>query len=227
MRFPTIRLCVVFWCLLVATTSAEEIRGWGKAIDPTGKCDVALVGGKLKMTLPAGVYDHWFGRPDAKARFNAPRVLREVTGDFTATVKVTSPLQGKARDDDGYAAAAGLIALASDLHYLRLERNGFVPSSQPGVNLSWTPPLYDRDAKRVSTWRSGKQGMFKDEFTWLRMKRTGQKFYCAFSHDGEKWTDLPETETELPETIELGVLAITYSAAPLVAEFEEFKVQEN
>src|SRR5438309_1058286 len=70
----------------------KEIKGWGKVTDPDGDCTFKEDKGKLTITVPAG-----FHGLHPKRAMNAPRVLREVEGDFTATVKVTCALKpGKA-----------------------------------------------------------------------------------------------------------------------------------
>src|SRR5262245_56616033 len=82
-------------CLCLVTARADdkkprEIKGWGEATDPDGECKIEEKKGKLTIKVPGSLHDLFPGQKDEKKRFNAPRVLREVEGDFVAYVKVTA-----------------------------------------------------------------------------------------------------------------------------------------
>jgi regulation of enolase protein 1 (concanavalin A-like superfamily) len=208
--------------------SAEEIAGWGQVDDPDGDCAIAEENGKVTITVPATVHDLWFGHKSAAYRFNAPRVWQEVTGDFTAEVKVTFDWNlGERLPEGTLFAGAGLIAWQTPDHYLRHERGAFVPSdpAAKGQALAWTGPLYDREAKRISPWKTSPAKSFvPGPSTWLRMERTGQKIVTSISHDGQKWTQTGAVATRFPRTIQLGIEAISGNGNGLTAEFEDFAI---
>src|SRR5438093_620042 len=62
-------------------------RSYGEAIDPDRDCKFEMLVEKLRLTIP--------GKPHFVERKlgNAPRVAREVEGDFTITVRVTFPIR--------------------------------------------------------------------------------------------------------------------------------------
>src|SRR4051812_586702 len=62
-----------------------EIRGWGTAIDPDGDCKFSVEKGRVAIAIPGTVH----ALSAERGQVNAPRVLREVEGDFIAQVKVS------------------------------------------------------------------------------------------------------------------------------------------
>lgn len=202
--------------------TARHIAGWGAVVDPDGDCRISAEGDRLTITLPAGLHDMWYGRLEPEKRYNAPRILQTVTGDFTAQVKVTAPLEGPADDNGQFSRAAGLFIYESDSHYLRHERNRFISDRQPGVGWSWMPPLYDREGQRISTWHSSKDGPFHGGSTWLRMERSGQIVTTWMSHDGNQWIETGRHETTFAPTVQVGILAHGRSSQPTTFLFEEF-----
>lgn len=62
-------------------------QGWGSVTNSDGDCTFKADKGKLTITVPGNLHDLHPNRG-----MNAPRVLQEVEGDFTATVKVTCAL---------------------------------------------------------------------------------------------------------------------------------------
>src|SRR5215510_9119964 len=65
----------------------KRIPGWGTIVDPESDCVIKGDKDKLTITVPA---THHTLNPERA--MNAPRVLQEVDGNFTATVKVTCEL---------------------------------------------------------------------------------------------------------------------------------------
>jgi hypothetical protein len=62
---------------------------WGMAIDPDNDCKIVDQGKALEISVPATHHD----LNADNDKLNAPRVLREVSGDFTMTVKVIGTFQ--------------------------------------------------------------------------------------------------------------------------------------
>src|SRR5262249_62298580 len=65
--------------------SERTIEGWGIAIDPDGDCKIQPEGKTLVMEVPNTPHGLVANIVD---RANAPRVLRDVQGDFEVRVKV-------------------------------------------------------------------------------------------------------------------------------------------
>jgi hypothetical protein len=62
----------------------KPLTGWGTAIDPDGDCKILPKGKALEMRIPGTHHD----LNADNDKLNGPRVVKEVTGDFTITVKV-------------------------------------------------------------------------------------------------------------------------------------------
>ena len=73
-------------------TARERIeKEFGKIVDPKGDCGFDVKGDSLTITMPADEV-----RDITKGVDTAPRVEREVTGDFVLTVTISAPLTKKA-----------------------------------------------------------------------------------------------------------------------------------
>src|SRR5207249_2344373 len=72
--------------LEIAKTPQRTSTSWGEFIDPAGDCRVREVGGIVTITVPGAYHDLW----PREGKVNAPLLLRDVEGNFTATVKVAA-----------------------------------------------------------------------------------------------------------------------------------------
>lgn len=211
----------------IVATPSIPIEGWGNIIDPDDGCRVAATPNLLRIYVTPGVYDLWYGREDPAKRYNSPRVLQEIEGDFEMQVKVTAEWEGPAVENGSFSRAAGLLVYESDQHYLRHERNRFISPRRPDVAWSWTPPLYDRNEQRISQWKSARDGPFQGNSTWLRMKRSGQQITTWISHNGTSWIQTGTHTTTFPAKVQVGIIAHSKGAADFMATFEEFNLTRN
>src|SRR5262245_17613551 len=78
-------------------------EGWGQFLDPNRDCKVKIQKGKLAISLPRGHHD-WQPPASGRQKWHAPRLLKEVRGDFTLTAKVAFE-----RPDAAKVAYAGLV----------------------------------------------------------------------------------------------------------------------
>lgn len=224
------RLLAVVACLwLVEIAGADdktvEIKDWGKVIDPDGDCKVSEKDSKLTIRVPGRIHDLFPGQKDEKRRFNAPRVLREVEGDFVAYVKVTADWKPGEKNPEANTHpynGAGLLVWGPEGKFLRLERNVWMAGATP---LSYTAPLYYREGRQVGDAKASREEFYKDRSTWLRVEREGEKVVTSISHDGRTWTKTGELETKLPKKVQLGVHAINSAGGEFTVEFEEFQVK--
>lgn len=202
-------------------TRITTIPSWGTVIDPDGDCTIRRNNDTLVIGIPGSTHDMWFGSPEAKHRFNAPRVLREVSGDFIARVKVTC--DWKLTSGSSYNGA-GLVVWDSENQYLRLERNRYVRGSEPRGPFSGITPLYDVNQQRTPGWRTSPEEFFRGRSTWLRIERLGARITTSVSHDGATWLQTGALATQFPDRVQVGVLAINTSPLGFVVEFDDFKV---
>lgn len=202
-----------------APVDAAEIGGWGTVIDPDGDCTIKAGKAGVTFRLPPPRHDLWFGGTDEQTRFNAPRVLQEVEGNFVITVRVTA--DWKAGIADGGYNGAGLLVWDSEQQYLRHERNRFVTASSAEV--SYTTPLYDQNNRRVF-YNSTTEDFFQGNSTWLRIARHGDMFVASISDDGQAWSPTGVVSTEFPERVQVGIVSTNSTGRVFAVLFDRFSL---
>ncbi|REJ64614.1 MAG: DUF1349 domain-containing protein [Planctomycetota bacterium] len=209
-----------------STAQAQRrIDGWGKMVDPDRDCNAQLASNRLKIIVPRGVKDLYYGGgKDGRGQFNAPRVMQTISGDFTMTVRVTANLQN-GLDAGGYNGA-GLLLWDSPKQYLRLERNRFVGKQSGKRRFSYTTPLYDLNNHRTFV-NATRDEFFEGRATWLRMARRDDKIVSQMSVDGENWTTLGTVSGRFPDLVSIGVCVVSTTRGPLEVEFDEFKIEKE
>ena len=99
----------------------REIAGWGLAIDPDGDCQMIGDRGTLTITVPPTLHDL---NADI-GKYNAPRVMWDVEGDFEVEVRVDGDFTpGNLCNRAGgipFVGAGIVIADGAD-NFVRLER---------------------------------------------------------------------------------------------------------
>src|SRR4051812_14129390 len=68
-----------------AQGQGQAVKGWGVVSDPDGDCTLKEANGKLTITVPPTLHD----LNPRSGKLNAPRVTREIEGDFVVQVKVS------------------------------------------------------------------------------------------------------------------------------------------
>jgi regulation of enolase protein 1 (concanavalin A-like superfamily) len=174
-----------------------------------------LDGNKLTIRVPGTWHD--LGAEGGK--LNAPTVLRSITGDFLAEVKVTGSLRpgGQGTRPGGLPFhGAGLVLWHDAGNYIRLERAALVREGRiiPYVTFE------ERRDRRVEA-----VGLdIPDAPIQLRLERRGDRIQGAVSSDGLTWRGLPPRKVDYPARIKLGVDAINSSSKPFTATLEDFRV---
>jgi hypothetical protein len=144
---------------------------------------------------------------------NAPRVIRGVLGDFTASVHGLGRLQPgrfKTTHYDPYHGA-GLIVWQDSSNYLRLEwAVGFVEGRYlPYINYEV------REGGRLTESHGFRT---EDRPLFVKLRRQGVAFFAWYSRDGRHWVELGELDTSFGERVEVGVVAVNSSQEALSAE---------
>jgi hypothetical protein len=214
-------LVVTLW-LLWPRTPALGLDDWGVLTDPDGDCAVRAEKEKLVITVPGTNHNL-----NPAISINAPRVLRSVEADFSATVKVSGDFQpGRRATIPGYPFnGAGLLLWQDEQNFLRLERNlWWVP--EVGRHACY-PPLveYYQGGRYQGTNPEGiLEAFFQGRSTFLRLERIGNRVTAAYSHDGKVWTTAREIAVTFPKKVFVGVAAVNSSDQPFSVEFEDFTV---
>jgi regulation of enolase protein 1 (concanavalin A-like superfamily) len=210
-----------------AAARAKTVKGivkppeWGDVIDPDGDCRIAVDPQRDRATIFVP------GRPHILSaeigRVNAPRVLRELKGDFDVKVRVTgTDHPGGRATASQYAPyhGAGILVWQDQENYVRLE---IATDLQRGKSRSYVNFEYRKEGSLVVS--SGLPN--GDGSNHLRLKRRGNEIHAAFGPDGLRWTSFPPLFAKLNDRLNVGVLAINTATKPLTAELEGFEVSEQ
>jgi len=228
LQLPVVALaaCLIVGPAVTGEKKTQKIEGWGTVTDPDGDCKVMGDQRKLTVTVPATNHNLHPVRGT-----NAPRVLREVEGDFTATVKVTGTFKPGVKATAGLSSTpmnfGGLLLWDGDKNYLRLERNAGWGKDQK--LMCFAPGFeYWKDGK-IKTYnkRIEAADFFKGKSTWLKLERKKDNVTAHYSHDGKEWTEAMQAAVEFPKKVQIGVAAVNSSDAPFTVEFEELKVEAS
>jgi regulation of enolase protein 1 (concanavalin A-like superfamily) len=203
----------------------RSIKGWGEVIDTAGQCTVKGDEHRLTIEVPGGTHD----LNPTLGGMRAPRVLKEVEGDFVIQVKVTGdfkPGEESASPDTSSFNGAGLLIWQDSKNFIRFERNAWWVRDAGAY--ACYPPLfeYHKDGQFQNTNPDGtRDDFFKGRSTWLKLERRADKLSASYSHDGKEWTEVKQIDVELPRKVQVGVAAVNTSAKPLAVEFEELSVR--
>jgi regulation of enolase protein 1 (concanavalin A-like superfamily) len=220
-RIPAL-LTIVLAAFFTLSAAAEDkkpqtIKGWGTAVDPDGDCKFEEKEGTVTIRVPGTNHDLTY--QDAAGKLNAPRLLREVEGDFTIQVKV---LKFPMRDADAKMTgmfpftSAGLLIWKDDKNFFRIERAAV--GSPPFAYLGGII-----DGK--NTVHQG--GEISDTDTVLRAERKGNKLtFSARDADATNWSDLHTETIELPAKLMVGVESVNTVDKEFPAKFQELELKQ-
>lgn len=192
----------------------RPVEGWGVVSDPDGDCKVKALKGRLTMSLPGAAHDF----AAELQRWNAPRALSKVEGDFIVEVKVSggfNPTQDSAIPGRRGYNGAGLLAVKDRDNYVSLHRGA--------VNLDGRVRHYANFELR----RNGEMATslyeveLENKDTYLRLERRGDKVYGLASHDRTTWKNYDPIEVDFPPSLGVGVVGITSSKEPFDCAFTE------
>jgi regulation of enolase protein 1 (concanavalin A-like superfamily) len=199
----------------------NEVPGWGQVTDPWRDSVVALEPqpNRLKIQVPGT--PHVLSAEVPQLPMNAPRVVRRIRGDFTASVHVLGRLEPGRFGTTHYNPyhGAGLIVWQDPSNYLRLERAvGFINGRRhPYINYEL------REAGRLAV----SHGITtEDRSLSLRLRREGVAFSAWYSLDGHRWVNLGRVNAPFGERVEVGVVAVNSSKHALSAELEGLDVAD-
>jgi hypothetical protein len=230
MRYKNIRIKEL------PATPAVKAGDFGKWIDPRGDCRHEIQAGKLTLHVPASVHvlvPSYKVNDDIvnnlQGNQDAPRLLQEVTGDFTVQVKLANfpPKDAKNLDNRQEAfRGAGLLLWQDKDNFLQLlakQDGDLTPEGGPAGNWMWA----FAGGKMVGNTFARGSGM-----PWLKIERRGQNLLIHRSKDGQKWHDFtgfdkPFTKWDLPSTLQVGLVAVNCSGHASTFTFEEFNLESG
>jgi S1-C subfamily serine protease len=189
---------------------------WGEVVDPDGDCRLRLEKGALVGDVPGTLHDL---NIDINV-INAPRVVQEIEGDFTVTVKVLGSFRpGRVRTGPKSVPynGGGLVAWLDQDHYIRLERGSMFRDNHVLGFLAF-------ESRELGTRAEvhNKGGLDPKQDLWLKLDREGNLISGAFSIDGREWTDLEPMDVEWPTRLKVGVDWVNSCGDPMTVRFEEY-----
>ena len=196
--------------------------GWAKPVDPDKDCKFRREKGGLTIVVPGK--DHDLGVE--RGLMNSPRLLRDVEGDFVAEVRVGgtfAPSTDATTTERIPFVGAGLVLMAGDKTYVRLERAALRTGGEVKTYANW-------ELRREGKWELAGMAVdcpLKEKSTWLRLQRKGDELLASVSEDGKKWTELKTLDVKLPAKVQVGVSAGTTSSEVFSPFFDRFTLRKG
>jgi regulation of enolase protein 1 (concanavalin A-like superfamily) len=195
-----------------AKPRAREIAGWGVVVDPDGDCRIDGNQSALSITVPGTLHDL---NADI-GLYNAPRVLREVVGDFDIQVKVMGDFRPGASSNRARGLpfnGAGIVVFADGDKFIRLERG--VIFDNGSFN---SVAIFEHHEGGSSV--TDQNGPLDSGTAYLRLSRRGGRLIGSTSDDGKLWRQLTPMDIDLPARLGVGCDAINSSSASFTVRFE-------
>jgi regulation of enolase protein 1 (concanavalin A-like superfamily) len=197
------------------------VPGWGDAFDSVGDCLVKGAGTTLSIEVPGTLHDLSVER----AQISAPRVLREIDGDFVAEVTVTGQISPQGNRTSSYALpyhGGGLLVWLDRDNYIRLERAVILRQNNPFHYVNFE----QRSSADMAA--SFGQGTGTGSIS-LRFERQGSRVTASYRAEGGDWSTFPKSMgvRGWGESLKVGIAAVNTSTAPFTAEFQDFRVGPN
>lgn len=230
------RSIATFLALLVASVvlaapAPEPFRsGWEKDINPDRDCKFIRDKDAFTIELPGTVHDY----DPLPKRMNAPRLLREVEGDFViqARIRIIRRPSGESTVEGQLSSvAAGFLLIPPDTSHvtcIRFEFGVARKGREEEAYYAWK----HRDDQKGQTNALFTRGYGNwtlpepTEPAYLRLARRSETLYLSMSLDGKKWTQLMggARYIGLPAKLKVGLAAYSTSTEPTTARFDEFKL---
>lgn len=208
--------------------SKTDIADWGTPSDPNGDCKFFRAPGELLISVPGSTGPHDLAADVDK--FNAPRVLKPVSGDFVIQVKVEgryAPGNKSTLPGRHSYIGAGLVVMANSNNVICLARAAFQRSSGEPLGYANFEKRVGGELERIGDVADHPLSTKGPAF--LRLERRGQTIFGWISTDGDKWDALPPKvlPENWPHKLEVGVMAISTSAEVFNPRFSEFKLTKH
>lgn len=203
--------------------AARLARIYGTKSDPARDATFELTGEVLRIHIPKRELPPGTLRPLGQefpefAPTVAPRVWRDVQGDFTATVRVAFPLSFAKTNAERGLRAAGLVVWVSEKEHLVLARVEWVNGKAKELFYL----CYNGESGRTA------EGDNQDPVAnvgSVRLERRGERIAGSYSRDGKVWTEFLFTNTlKTTEPIKVGVYATHATETPFEVIFDQYSL---
>jgi serine/threonine protein kinase len=200
---------------------AREIAGWGLANDPDGDCQMNGDRNTLTITVPPTLHD----LNATIGKYNAPRVVRDVEGDFEIEVRVEGDFRpGSICNREGGIpfVGGGIVICDGGDNFIRLERGLVNDQGSFGPFAIFEQHIAGRGVVDHN-------GPLYDGTTYLRLARRGATIRGFTSSDGRYWSELEPIRGIRTARLQVGLDAINSGNASFTVRFEQlsFKTGTN
>jgi regulation of enolase protein 1 (concanavalin A-like superfamily) len=213
--FAIAALCAI--SLLHAADSDLSIEGWGDIVNPDGDCAIAVNGEGVAFTLPGTAHDF----AAELERWNAPRVMSDVRGDFSIEVKISGEFKPASESTiPGRTPynGAGILLQQDEHNHVSLERAALFRNGEIRHYLNFEL----REDGQCTISRGGHN--LDNQDTFLRLERRGDKIFAKSSQDRVSWFAYPAMKVKFPPKIRVGMVAVNSSSDALDVTFSELKL---
>lgn len=197
----------------------REIAGWGSAIDPDGDVAFDVSEKSLILKIPGTLHD----LVADIGKFNAPRVLRPVEGDFVATVRIDGSFnpQGKSTKEKTFPLNAGGLVMWKDAeNYISIQRTAMLGK---GDQLKPLILFEEREA--------GHRGATHNQIPpagpiYVRLERKGSRVTGVVSENGKTWKVLkPIDATWAAGPMQVGLLGVNTASEPCTLRYMDYSLK--
>ena len=187
--------------------TGRPLGDWGMAIDPDGDCRIIDRGDVLEIDIPNTHHD----LNADNDKLNSPRVLREVTGDFSITVKVAGDFTPNTTSTNPKAVpyiGGGIVIWQDSNNYIFLGRAAI----NRGGRVAEFAAFEERE---FGTRGALNNRGIEPGGVYLRIERRDNRIYGYTSKDGRTWARLDPMEPTYPDTLKVGIYGINGCTEPV------------
>jgi hypothetical protein len=202
--------------------SAADVfrRVWGETLDPEKDCKVDTDGSHLVIRIPGT--PHQFTPLAETTNSKAPRVRREVVGDFDARVKVVSVTPPGENAEGVLMTSGGIFMGTDDNTFITISRYTTRGRNGPGLSPQFLSQQRTADTATSELKDQPAEAVGKPVF--VRLVREGRKVTTFTGLDGETWTVHVTRTFDWPEKVFLGVFTSHAVNHAVEGVFEDFRI---
>lgn len=149
--------------------------------------------------------------------------MREIQGDFVATVRVTGEFKPGPKSMNPKSIpfqGAGFLLWSDSDNNVRIERISMLRGNKYVTGVSF-------EEREGGYSGASHTELFKPGDCYLKMERKGNKITGSMSYDGKTWKSLKPIDTLWPAKIKIGLTAVTTSSKPFEVKFDSFEVKQG
>ncbi len=202
---------------------------WGTFSNPEGDSDVQVAGERIVIRVPPGHRD----LAVEQAPMLAPRLLRPVTGDFDADVRIDAlPEPGPPLGQRSFRGA-GILLWQDDRTYVRLE--SAIYRVKPSVSRWPIARVQLEDEVRYALFEVRKDGNVAGGYSpadvrlgegpvELRLQRRGRTLLGLVRQGEGEWRRVGKLDVDLAHSLEIGLASANIAQSELRIGFGGFRV---